>query len=272
MESKIKCPNCNESINVEDILSHQIEEKYKKEYSGKLSEVNSKQKSLDKLVKDKLEKEKVEIVKTLSKNFKQEYEQKIMLLNKEADDQSGKIKKLLKSEAENQKLKRQLSQSEAIMEVELQKRIKSSLDDLKKQAAEPYELRIKGLEIQLKNEQERAKEDLKRLQQGSQQFQGEVQELAIEDYLRGQFVYDKVEEIKKGARGADCLQHVINNNRDCGLIYYESKRTKGFLNKEAHIPIKKGSSQGRRPNTSTMNKKKRQGRTKKQLRYRGQGR
>ena len=49
-------------------------------------------------------------------------------------------------------------------------------------------------------------------------------------------------------------------------------KTKGFLNKEAHIPIKKGSSQGRRPNTSTMNKKKRQGRTKKQLRYRGQGR
>ena len=49
-------------------------------------------------------------------------------------------------------------------------------------------------------------------------------------------------------------------------------KTKGFLNKEAHIPIKKGSSQGRRPNTSTMNKKKRQGRTRKQLRYRGQGR
>jgi len=39
-----------------------------------------------------------------------------------------------------------------------------------------------------------------------------------------------------------------------------------------HERIPKRSSQGRRPNTSTMNKKKRQGRTKKQLKYRGQGR
>ena len=48
-----------------------------------------------------------------------------------------------------------------------------------------------------------------------------------------------------------------------------AKKFKAYVE---HEPIKKGSSQGRRPNTSTMNKKKRQGRTKKQLRYRGQGR
>ena len=47
---------------------------------------------------------------------------------------------------------------------------------------------------------------------------------------------------------------------------------KKFKNFVQHEPIRKGSSQGRKPNTSTMNKKKRQGRTKKQLKYRGQGR
>ena len=47
---------------------------------------------------------------------------------------------------------------------------------------------------------------------------------------------------------------------------------KKFKNFVQHEPIRKGSSQGKRPNTSTMKKKKRQGRTKKQLRYRGQGR
>ena len=40
-------------------------------------------------------------------------------------------------------------------------------------------------------------------------------------------------------------------------------KTKGFLNKEAHEPINKGSSQGRNPSLQKMNKKKR-GRTKKQ--------
>ena len=48
-----------------------------------------------------------------------------------------------------------------------------------------------------------------------------------------------------------------------------AKKFKAYVE---HEPIKKGSSQGRKPNTSTMNKKKRQGRTRKQLRYRGQGR
>jgi hypothetical protein len=61
------------------------------------------------------------------------------------------------------------------------------------------------------------------------QIQGEVQELAIEEWLSEQFPLDNVEEIKKGERGADCLQTVnTHSHRDCGKIYYESKRTKHF--------------------------------------------
>ena len=47
-------------------------------------------------------------------------------------------------------------------------------------------------------------------------------------------------------------------------------RAKGLLNKEAHTPIKKGSSVGRKPNTSTMNKHKRR-QTGVKI-YKGQGR
>ena len=48
--------------------------------------------------------------------------------------------------------------------------------------------------------------------------------LVNEDPLKG-----SIEEIKKGARGGDCLQ-IINTdfNKACGCIYYESKRTKEF--------------------------------------------
>ena len=69
----------------------------------------------------------------------------------------------------------------------------------------------------------------RRAEQGSTQLQGEVQELAIEDWLRTRFPLDTVEEIKKGARGADCLQTVHTRSRqNCGTIYYESKRAKAF--------------------------------------------
>jgi hypothetical protein len=61
------------------------------------------------------------------------------------------------------------------------------------------------------------------------QRQGEAQELVIEEWLAGQFPLDTIEEIKKGALGADCLQTVNTRTRqNCGSIYYESKRTKAF--------------------------------------------
>ena len=66
-------------------------------------------------------------------------------------------------------------------------------------------------------------------EQGSMQMQGEVQELAIEEWLAAQFPLDTIEEIKKGARGGDCIQVVNTRSRqNCGKIYYESKRTKDF--------------------------------------------
>lgn len=61
------------------------------------------------------------------------------------------------------------------------------------------------------------------------QLQGEVQELAIEEYLTDKYPFDVIQEIKKGARGADCIQVVHTREvQNCGKIYYESKRTKDF--------------------------------------------
>ncbi len=66
-------------------------------------------------------------------------------------------------------------------------------------------------------------------EQGSMQTQGEVQELAIEEYLESTFPRDEVEEISKGKRGGDCV-HIVKDNygNRCGSILYESKRTKHF--------------------------------------------
>ena len=61
------------------------------------------------------------------------------------------------------------------------------------------------------------------------QLQGEVQELAIEEWLQQQYPLDTIDEIKKGARGGDCIQIVnTRTTKNCGKIYYESKRTKKF--------------------------------------------
>ena len=76
-------------------------------------------------------------------------------------------------------------------------------------------------------------EDLKRrAEQGSQQLQGEVQELELENLLRAKFPFDTIEPVPKGEFGGDALQRVVSAsgqpNGTVGTILWESKRTKNW--------------------------------------------
>jgi hypothetical protein len=73
-------------------------------------------------------------------------------------------------------------------------------------------------------------EELRRkAEQGSQQSQGEVLELELEELLRGRFPSDIIEPIGKGELGADVVQHVNGSiGQPAGIILWESKRTKGW--------------------------------------------
>ena len=76
----------------------------------------------------------------------------------------------------------------------------------------------------------RALEDANRkAKQGSQQLQGEVQELDVEVFLKELFPFDEVKSVGKGMRGADVLQIVTGASSNlCGSILWESKRTKSW--------------------------------------------
>jgi hypothetical protein len=90
-----------------------------------------------------------------------------------------------------------------------------------------FKLQITEREQQIES-MKRTIEDLKRKsEQGSQQAQGEAQELVLEDLLRDQFPHDLIEPVPKGEFGGDVLQHVHGaNGQRCGTILWESKRTK----------------------------------------------
>src|SRR5690606_8721514 len=138
-------------------------------------------------------------------------------------------------DAEIEKLKREKGEAEAKAKLEAQKEINKLLqierDKIKQESANENELKIKELEKKLKDQIDLTEQMKRKQEQGSMQLQGEIQELAIEEWLITQFPLDTIEEIKKGANGADCLQ-VINtrSKQNCGTIYYESKRTKNCSN------------------------------------------
>lgn len=62
---------------------------------------------------------------------------------------------------------------------------------------------------------------------GSQQLQGEIQELALERMLRAAFPADRISPIEKGRAGGDAIHEVVGlNGAPAGVILWECKQTK----------------------------------------------
>jgi hypothetical protein len=69
----------------------------------------------------------------------------------------------------------------------------------------------------------------RKAEQGSQQLQGEVLELALEEGLRRTFPLDVIEEVKKGVRGGDVIQRVQSRSgMAAGVLLWETKRAQAW--------------------------------------------
>jgi len=211
-------------------------------------EFGEKQKQADKILQDQLEARLKEERKALEADLKrkitEEEQERIALLEKDLNEKSEKLKELNKTKAEVEILKREKDQMRETIEAESQEKINALLAEekvkinakfseeserIKRQEEAKVELKIKELQKQLEDQKKLTEEMKRKQEQGSMQLQGEVQELAIEEWLMAKFPLDTIEEIKKGARGGDCIQ-IVNTYtaQNCGKIYYESKRTKEF--------------------------------------------
>jgi len=181
----------------------------------------------------RLKEEKKSIEQKLKTKLSEEQKELFAEMQKELNEKSEQVKELNRSKAEIEKLKREKEELKEEAEADAQKKLNEIIQEqkekIRKDEEERNELRFKELKKQLED-QKRLTEEMKRKQeQGSMQLQGEVQELAIEEWLTTRFPLDTIDEIKKGARGADCIQIVnTRTKQNCGIIYYESKRTKDF--------------------------------------------
>ncbi len=254
-QSKIKCPNCQHEIDVQNIIAHQVEEQAKQKYNALLAverkKFDEKEKALEEakntfeeakkreneLFQERLQKqlksERADIELRLKRKLTEEQAEQMQDLQKELNEKSEKLRELNKSKAEIERLKREKEELKESIEAEAQKEINRKLQEekekIRKAEHDKNELAIRELQKQLEDQKKLTEEMKRKQEQGSMQMQGEVQELAIEEWLTDQFPFDTIEEIKKGARGGDCIQMVHTRTRqNCGSIYYESKRTKDF--------------------------------------------
>ena len=263
---KIKCPQCGFEIDVNEIVYHQLEEKLKKEYNAELAKqtraieereaaLNAQREALEreqKSVKERVEAsvsqqlaareaelkqrltaEAEALKQKITTEAEQAQAERIQGLEQELKQKSEQVKELNRSRSEIERLKREKDELQTTIEAESEKKLnealKSERERLRKDFEDRNQLRLNEREAVIEQLRKQLSEAQRKAEQGSSQSWGEVQELAIESWLREAYPLDTVEEVKKGAQGADCLQTVNTRRRtNCGTIYYESKRTRAF--------------------------------------------
>jgi len=214
-DQTIKCPECGCEIELDEALRAQIEGSLRTEFETKAEE---KEKKIAEEVKAKTLAEQSEQTKALE----EELEEKRKQLS-EANKQELEIRK------QQQKLKEEKEAFELTVQRKLDEERKTIAEQAGKKAAEEQQLKMREKDDQLATMKKQIDELKRKAEVGSQEAQGEALEEELQEYLERTFPYDKFEEVKKGARGADVLQTVHNSTgKECGKILWESKNTKDF--------------------------------------------
>lgn len=209
MSTQIKCPKCGKSFEPTEAFQHELEEKLIKDIETKHEE--------------DLAKVKLEIEDKIKKQVADKDEQ-IQSLKKRAEQAEEEEIKIRKE-------KRELEESKRKFEVEKQRQLDEERDKIRtealKEAQDQASLNLAQERQKNEDAQKQILELQRKLQQGSQQSQGEVMELEIEQLLKKEFPQDTIEEVKKGQRGADIIQKVYDTRSQvAGVLLWESKNGK----------------------------------------------
>jgi hypothetical protein len=151
----------------------------------------------------------------------------------EAEQLRAKLAEAQKAQAEALRKERELDDRERELELTVERRIGEGVgaarDAARRDADEANRLKLLEKDTLLESMQKKVEELNQKITQGSQQMQGEVQELDLQAKLTAAFPFDSITEVAKGVNGADCSQVVASpTGAHCGLILWESKRTKNW--------------------------------------------
>jgi hypothetical protein len=195
------------------------------------SQLDQQKVELEQNLRQKLEAERAELVRQAREKAKEE--SAVLLKDRETAlaELQAKVQQANQKELAFLREKRELEERVRNVDLEVTRRTQEELNKVREQALKEMDEqhRLKLLEKEQQVQQLcRQIEDLKRkAEQGSQQMQGEVLEVALEELLKELFPTDSIEPVPKGVRGADVVQRVLDESgTDCGLILWESKRTR----------------------------------------------
>lgn len=257
-EPTILCPNCKTEIKLTESLAAPLLESTRRDYEQRLakkeSEVNQRettvreqqaaiakaQEAIDEQVAAKLKVERAGISAAEAKKARDALAdeiEKARLEKAETEallkDRDTKLAEARKNELELRQERQSLQEEKEQFELEMQRAIDAERakirESARKDADEDHRLKMAEKEKQIADLQRNIEEWRRKAEQGSQQLQGEIQELELEAVLRENFPRDTIEPVPKGEHGGDVLHRVLGpTGQSCGSILWESKRTKNW--------------------------------------------
>jgi len=249
VNNRITCPNCQAQIEITEVISGQLRASIRAELETELGpvrqklrqqqedlaqkqqELQEKVQAVEEQVKAKLAAERPVLEQTIRNRVREERDLELKDKAAAIAELQAKVQQAGEKELAFLKEKRDLEDKVRSADLEVERRLQQQLQAVREQAAKDMEEQQK---LKLMESEQKVQtllkqiEDLKRrAEQGSQQAQGEVLEIALEELLKSLFPTDGVEPVAKGVRGADVIQRVFDDTGlDCGMILWESKRTR----------------------------------------------
>jgi len=261
-EPTIICPNCKTEIRLTESLAAPLIAATRKQFEERLSQkdaevakweesirekekqITEAKRNLDVQVADQvaaqLQAERAQVIAEESKKAKLASAAEIEAKVREVADlqevlkaRDEKLAEAQKAQAELIKKQRELDDAKRELELTVEKRVQENLSEVrnqaKQQAEEEQKFKVMEKEQTIAAMQKQIEDLKRRAEQGSQQLQGEVQELELENLLRVKFPFDNIEPVGKGEFGGDVIQRVVSQQGQAsGTILWESKRTKNW--------------------------------------------
>jgi hypothetical protein len=247
----ISCPHCGRDIALDQALSQRIRQELQGQIDAELAgrkqalaqaearlgeeklKLDRREKGMETELARRLTEERVKLGAELKKEIEERNTLDMTMLREQLEDKEKKIALFRESELRLRKEKAELEEAKEGLRLEVARQIdeerKKIRGETEKRLAEQYRLREADKDKVIEDLKRQAEDLRRKAEAGSQQLQGEVAELSLEEVLAASFPTDSIEEVPKGVRGADVIQRVCGPmGQPCGTLIWESKRTKAW--------------------------------------------
>lgn len=251
INTMITCPQCRHEFEVTDAMRTQLTDQIRSEFEldaasrqaqldafqmqldKEQADLDAARKALDERVRSQVEAARQQLLLDARQQAKSELSLELQDRDHQLTELQSKLKMAQDAELKLRERERKLHARTEELQLEVARQLYTERGKIRaealRQSDQEHQLKDAEKEKQIADLRHQIDELKRKAEQGSQQLQGEVQELALEDLLQSAFPTDNITPVSKGVCGGDSLHQVLDpTGLSCGSILWESKRTKNW--------------------------------------------